>query len=54
MAQPFALAPALIGQGKPINYSTHAGQPLYALATAPLPYIFNGKESSFLAFLLAI
>ena len=50
----FALAPALVGAGQPLDYSNRAGQTLYANATAPLPYIFNGKESSLPAFLQAI
>ena len=51
---PFVLAPALIGQNQPINYSTRAGQHLYAISTATLPYIFEGKDSSLPAFLQAI
>jgi len=53
-AQPFALAPALIGQDQPWDYSTRIGQNLYHSATEPLPYIFEGKTSSLAAFLQAI
>ena len=53
-AVPFALATALVGGANPIDYSTHAGQALYASATAPLPYRFEGRESSVPAFLQAI
>ena len=53
-AVPFALAPALVGANQPLDYSGCAGQSLYANATAQLPYVFNGKESSLPAFLQAI
>ena len=53
-APAFALAPALINPNQPLDYSTRAGQNLYASATAPLPYTFNGRESSLPAFLQAI
>jgi len=51
---PFALAPALAGADQPIDYSSRAGQTLYAQATAELPYTFEGKSSSLPAFLQAI
>ena len=53
-AVPFALAPALVGGDDPIDYSTRAGQALYSSATAALPYIFEGRDSSVPAFLQAI
>lgn len=54
MADNFAIAPALHGAEHPIDYSTRTGQNLYAQATAPLPYIFEGKNSSLPAFLQAV
>ena len=51
---PFALAPALVGVDQPLDYSTRAGQNLYASAIAELPYRFTGKEASLPAFLQAI
>lgn len=51
---PFALAPALVGADQPMDYSTRAGQHLYATATTELPYKFNGKETSLPAFLQAV
>ena len=51
---PFALAPALVGAGQPMDYSTRAGQHLYPTATTELPYKFNGKETSLPAFLQAV
>ena len=51
---PFALAPALVRAGNPIDYSTYAGQHLYTAARNPLPYTFTGQESSLPAFLQAI
>ena len=53
-AAPFALAPALAGANAFIDYSTRAGQAVYADATAVLPYIFEGSDSSLPAFLQAI
>ena len=50
----FALAPALLDQDQPWDYSTRVGQTLYAQATAELPYTFEGKKSSLAAFLQAI
>jgi hypothetical protein len=53
---PFALAPALVGaqQGDPIDYSTRAGQNLFTAAVKPLPYIFEGRESSVVTLLQAV
>mmetsp|Transcript_89540 Transcript_89540/g.175255 ORF Transcript_89540/g.175255 Transcript_89540/m.175255 type:complete len:518 (+) Transcript_89540:268-1821(+) len=53
---PFALAPALVGAaaGQPIDYSTRAGQALYKEAVAPLPYIFQGKDSSIITLLQSV
>ena len=51
---PFAPAPALVGAGNFIDYSTCAGQRLYTTARNPLPYTFTGQESSLPAFLQAI
>jgi len=51
---PFALAPSLIGQNQPWDYSTRVGQNLYHSATEPLPYTFEGKKSSLAVFLQAI
>ena len=51
---PFALARALVGAGQPMDYSTRAGQHLYATATTGLPYKLNGKETSLPAFLQAV
>ena len=53
-AIPFALAPALVGVDQPLDYSTRAGQTLYASATTELPYKFTGKQSSLPTFLEAI
>ena len=53
-AAPFALAPALAGANAPIDYSTGAGQAIYADATSVLPYTFEGSDSSLPAFLQAI
>ena len=50
----FALAPALVGIEQPMDYSTRAGQNLYASAIAELPYCFTGREASLPAFLQAI
>ena len=43
---PFTLAPALVGRGNLVNYSTRAGQHLYTSATSRLPYTFTGQEAS--------
>ena len=53
-AQPSAIAPALAGANNVIDYSTRAGQTLYAQATGKLPYIFQGKQSSLATFLQAV
>lgn len=42
----FALAPALVGNQQPIDYSTPAGQALYSQATEKLPYFYEKKKSS--------
>lgn len=54
LAAPFALAPALVGNQQPIDYSTRAGQSLYAQATEKLPYVYEGKKSSIQALLQAV
>jgi hypothetical protein len=54
VGQPFALAPALLDQANPWDYSTREGQNIYKAATAPLPYLFEGRKSSLPAYLLAI
>lgn len=51
---PFALAPALLNQAQPWDYSTREGHSIYKGACAPLPYKFEGKKSSLTAFLLAV
>ena len=51
---PFALAPALVGAGQPIDYLTRAGQALYTAATAALPYKFEGKNFSVITLLQAV
>ena len=50
---PFALAPALVGAGQPLDYSTQVGQHLYSTATTELPYTFNGKNHPHQHFLQA-
>lgn len=50
----FALAPALLDQANPWDYSTREGQNIYKAACAPLPYTFQGKKSSLPAYLKAI
>ena len=54
MAAPFALAPALVGNQQPIDYSTRAGQTLYSSAIYELPYLFEGKKSSIQGLLQAV
>lgn len=51
---PFALAPALVGANLPIDYSTRAGQSIYATAISPLPIKYDGAPGSLPAFLQVI
>ena len=50
----FALAPGLVGAVQPLDYSTRAGQHLYATATAKLPNKLISKETLLPAFLQAV
>ena len=50
----FALAPALVDDANPWDYTTREGQAIFKEATSPLSYLFEGRKSSLPGFLQAI